>query len=185
MDRAGRVFAKQNTTNISGEREKIQAEVTEQVFRAVRDLFGIEPHSLQVASIDYSQTFVESNELAVRAKNEAIAEENRRNVATAVAQQKVITAQGERDAAIASAQGRAQSAIIEAKADKEKQVLTGEGNASRMNSEIRAFGDPKVYVEYLKAQAAMNWNGEPPQVMAGGNSSAPVVVPVPMGKLSP
>ena len=55
-DRAARVFAMQNTTTVSQNREAIQAEVTKEVSDAVRDLFGIEPHSLQIASSQYSNS---------------------------------------------------------------------------------------------------------------------------------
>jgi modulator of FtsH protease HflC len=178
-DRAARVFAQQNTTTVSQNREAIQAKVEKDVADAVRDLFGIEPHSLQIASIGYSKTFVESNELAVKAKNDAIAEQNKQVVETAKAQQKVIAAQGEADAEIARATGTAKSAVIAAEADKQKQILDGEGQGARLKAEITALGGPDAYIRYLEAKAKNLWDGKAPQVMGSGNGGSPtVVVPI-------
>ena len=181
QDRAGRIFAQQNTTSISLNREQIQAQVTTEVFKAVKDLFGIEPHSLQFAEIGYSQAFVESNENAVKAKNEAVAEENKVAVEQARAQQKVIEAKANADAAIETARGESQSVLLNAQASKTKRELEGAGQAALLKAEIGAFnGDTKEYVEYLNAKAKNLWNGTPPTVMGGGNGSSPtVVVPVP------
>jgi regulator of protease activity HflC (stomatin/prohibitin superfamily) len=180
-DRAARVFAKQNTTTVSQNREQIQAEVTKEVSDAVKDLFGIEPHSLQIASIQYSKAFIESNENAVKAKNDAIAEQNKQVVATAIAQQKVIAAKGEADAAIESATGAAKSAVIAAEADKQKQVLDGEGQGARLKAEIASLGGPENYIKYLEAKAKNNWDGKAPTVMGGTSGGPTVVVPLPGG----
>ena len=178
-DRAARVFAQQNTTTVSQNREAIQAKVEKDVSDAVKDLFGIQPHSLQIASIGYSEAFIQSNENAVKAKNDAVAEQNKQVVATAIAQQKVIAAKGVADAAIETATGDARSAIIRAEADKQKQVLDGEGQGSRLKAEIAALGSPENYVKYLDAKAKNLWNGQAPQVMSGTGGGAPtVVVPI-------
>jgi regulator of protease activity HflC (stomatin/prohibitin superfamily) len=182
-DRASRVFAQQNTTTISQNREAIQAQVTKEVSDAVTQLFGIEPHSLQIAGITYSQAFIESNENAVKAKNDAVAEQNKQVVETAKAQQKVIAAKGLADAAIEEATGEAKSAVIRAEADKQKQVLDGEGQGARLKAEIAALGNADLYIRYLQAKAQNLWNGEPPHVM-GGSASTPVVVPLPASNAS-
>lgn len=179
QDRASRVFNKQNTTTISMNRDQIQAEVTSSVFQAVKDLFGIEPHSLQFAQIGYSPAFIESNENAVKAKNEAVAEENKVAVETAKAQQAVTSAKGQADAAIEAARGQSQSLLLNAQANEKKAELDGQGAQARLKSEMSAFGgDAKLYIEYLKATAQNKWNGQAPQVMAG-NGGATVVVPLP------
>lgn len=183
MDRASRVFAKQNTTKISLEREAIQAEVTDEVFKAVRELFGIEPQSLQIAKIGYSRTFVESNERAVSNKNTAIAEENKRDSARAKANQVVIEAAGVADAQINAAKGEAESIRLRAQAAKEAKVLEAAGEADRLRAEIAPFGDADSYLRYMEQQVKLKWDGQRPQVEVSGNggSNGPaVVVPVPM-----
>ncbi|TAL32392.1 MAG: prohibitin family protein [Alphaproteobacteria bacterium] len=179
-DRAARVFAQQNTTTVSQNREAIQAKVEKDVADAVRDLFGIEPHSLQIASIGYSKAFIESNENAVKAKNDAVAEQNKQVVETAKAQQKVIAAKGEADAEIERATGSARAAVIAAEADKQKQVLDGEGQGARLKAEIAALGSPENYIRYMDTKAKNLWDGKAPYVQSGpGGSSPTVVVPIP------
>lgn len=178
-DRAGRIFNRQNTTAISQNREAIQEQVTRAVFAAMTDLFGLQPHSLQIAQIIYSPTFVQSNENAVKAKNDAVAEQNKQVVETAKAQQKVIAAKGLADSAIESATGAAKSAVIRAEADKTKQILDGEGQAARLKLEISAFNNsPDLYIRYLQARAQLQWNGQSPQVVGGTGSQQAIIVPV-------
>ncbi|MEZ0225415.1 MAG: SPFH domain-containing protein [Alphaproteobacteria bacterium] len=178
-DRAARVFAQQNTTTVSQNREAIQAKVEKDVADAVRDLFGIEPHSLQIASIGYSKAFIESNENAVKAKNDAVAEQNKQVVETAKAQQKVIAAKGEADSEIERATGSARAAVIAAEADKQKQVLDGEGQGARLKAEIAALGGSDAYIRYLEAKAKNLWDGKAPLVSGSGGGSTPtVVVPI-------
>ncbi len=179
QDRVSRIFAVQNTTTVSQNREKIQADVEKIVSDAVKELFGIQPHSLQIAAITYSDSFVQSNDFAVKAKNDAIAEQNKVNIETAKAQQAVADAKGAADSKIENARGDAQSAILRAQADKQKQELDGEGQSARLKNEISAFGNPQLYIEYLKAKAANNWNGQLPTVQGGSGSGAPnVVIPL-------
>jgi regulator of protease activity HflC (stomatin/prohibitin superfamily) len=180
-DRAARIFNRQNTTTISQNRELIQDQVTHSVFKAVREQFGLEPHSLQIAQIIYSETFVQSNENAVKAKNDAVAEQNKQIVETAKAQQKVIAAKGAADSAIESATGAAKSVVIRAQADKTKQIFDGEGQATRLKLEIAAFNNsPELYIRYLQAKAQLQWNGQSPQVISGNSSGqTAIVVPLP------
>lgn len=184
-DRAGRIFNKQNTTIISQNREAIQDQVIRAVFTAVSEQFGLQPHSLQIAQIIYSSTFVQSNENAVRAKNDAVAEQNKQVVETAKAQQQVIAAKGLADSEIESATGAAKSAVIRAEADKTKQILDGEGQAARLKLEISAFNNnSELYIRYLQAKAQLQWNGQSPQVVSGTGSNQAIVVPISTSGLS-
>lgn len=167
-DRVARIFNQHNTTTLSLNREAIQNKVTKAVFGSMTEMFGLQPHSLQIAQIIYSPTFVQSNENAVRAKNDAVAEQNKQVVETAKAQQKVIAAEGE-----------AKSAIVRAEADKTKQILDGEGQRKRLELEISAFNNnPSLYISYLDAKAKLRWDGKVPSVYSSGsNSNHNIVVP--------
>ena len=179
-DRAGRVFNVQNTTTLSQNRDAIQAEVTKSVFETVKTQFGIEPHTLQFAQIGYSPAFVSSNERAVTAKNDAIAEQNKQVVETAKAAQLVIQAKAKADSAIEDARGASESVLLNAKANKTKAALDGMGENSRLKAEIAALGgNSELYVKYLQAKAGLNWDGKLPQVQGGAGSSTNIVVPVP------
>jgi len=183
MDRAARVFARQNTTSISANREAIQAEVTAAVFADVRELFGLEPQSLQIGAPRFSPTFIRSNEVAADAKNEALAEENKRDSVTAVASQQVIEATGVADARIAVAKGNADAIRMTAEANLQARTLEAQGEEARLRSEIAPFGNPKAYIEYLEKLAALKWDGKRSQVEVtggnGGNNGQNIVVPVP------
>jgi regulator of protease activity HflC (stomatin/prohibitin superfamily) len=182
MDRAARVFARQNTTGISANREAIQAEVTAAVFADVRELFGLEPQSLQIGAPRFSPTFIRSNEIAADAKNDALAEENKKDSVTAVASQQVIEATGVADAQIAVARGNADAIRMTAEANLQARMLEAQGEEARLRSEIAPFGNPAAYIEYLEKLAAMKWNGQrsPVEVTGGGNGNGQnIVVPVP------
>lgn len=179
MDRAGRVFAQQNTTLISAHREAIQAEVQEKVFEALHDQFDIEPHSLQIAQIGYSETFVRTNDEAVVAKNDALAEENKERIKSAQAEQAVISSQGNAKRAIEEARGASQSTVIIAEANRDASKLIGEGESAMTQAGIDVFGSKEAYYRYLELQAALKWNGKRPQVEVTGGGNTTVVVPTP------
>jgi len=178
-DRTGRIFSGQNMTTVNANRQAIQAEIEKAVSKSVEDLFGIQPHSLQIAGITPSSAFMASNEEAVKAKNAAVAAENTKKTRQFEADQIVIKAKGDADSAIEAARGRSESTLLEAQANKTRQVLEGEGLEARLAAEIKPFGTPEKYVEYLKAKATLNWNGQQPQIVAGSGSATNLIVPVP------
>lgn len=178
-DRTGRIFAGQNMAVINASRPAIQADIEKAVSQSVEELFGIQPHSLQIAGIIPSAAFMASNEAAVKAKNDAVAAENTKRTRQFEADQIVIKAKGDADSAIEAARGRSQSTLLEAQANKTKQVLEGEGLDARLAAEIKPFGSPDKYIEYLKAKATLNWNGQQPQIVAGSGSAANLILPVP------
>jgi regulator of protease activity HflC (stomatin/prohibitin superfamily) len=135
---------------------------------------------LQIAGIKPSDSFMVSNELAVKAKNDAIAAENTKRTRQFEADQQVIKAKGEADGAIESAKGRAAAVRLEAEANKTKLELEGAGQEARLSAEIKPFGSPERYIQYLSAKAALNWNGQQPQVVSGGGGSTNLLVPIPM-----
>jgi regulator of protease activity HflC (stomatin/prohibitin superfamily) len=183
-DRTGRIFSGQNMTTVNANRQSIQAEIEKAVSKSVEELFGIQPHSLQIAGITPSPAFMASNEEAVKAKNAAVAAENTKKTRQFEADQIVIKAKGDADSAIEAARGRSESTLLEAQANKTKQVLEGEGLEARLAAEIKPFGTPEKYVEYLKAKATLNWNGQQPQIVAGSGSSTNLIVPVPQTHLN-
>jgi modulator of FtsH protease HflC len=178
-DRAARVIAVQNMVTVNANREEIQAKIAKGVFEGTKELFGIEPHSLQIAGIIPSQSFMESNEAAVRAKNKAVEAENMKKTRQFEADQKVIEAKGKADSAIETARGEAESTRLRAEAEKVKLTLEGEGAAAKALAEIRPFGSPEKYIQFLGAKAALNWDGRTPQIIAGGGAATPLVIPLP------
>jgi regulator of protease activity HflC (stomatin/prohibitin superfamily) len=183
-DRAARIFATQNMVTVNSNRTEIQMQIEEAISKSVEELFGIQPHSLQIASIRPSDAFMASNEAAVRAKNEAVAAENTKRTKQFEADQRVIQAKGDADSAIEAARGRAESVRLEAEANKTRLTLEGSGQESRLDAEIKPFGSAERYVEYLKAKAALQWNGQLPQVMSGSGGSSNIIIPMPSNAAS-
>jgi modulator of FtsH protease HflC len=179
IDKASRILAGQNMVTVNANREEIQAKITESVFKASRELFGIEPHSLQIKIIP-SHVFIESNEAAVKAKNKAVEAENMKKTREYEAQQVVITAKGAADAAIENARGNAESQRLNAEATKIMLTLEGEGQAAKAKSEIAPYGSVDNYIRSLQARAMLNWDGKVPMVTTGQNNSGNIIIPVPM-----
>lgn len=179
-DRTARIFAAQNMVTVNANREAIQEQVERNVSLAVEALFGIKPHSLQIAAIKPSENFMRSIDEATMAKNAAIAAENQLRTKQFEAQQVAATAKGQADAAIENARGQAQSTRLNAEANKARLMLEGEGLKENLNDQITPFGSADKYVEYLKAKAALNWNGQLPQIQAGAGAGTNLVVPVPL-----
>jgi regulator of protease activity HflC (stomatin/prohibitin superfamily) len=189
-DRVGRIVASKNTTVLSAEREKLQTEMTSVVEKAVGDLFGITIESFQITEIKYSDAFNASVEAAVKAKNDAVAEENRKKVFEYQAQQKVITAEGEAKQATVKAEGEAKSAtiaaqaaanalVIRAEAERKAAELQGQGEAARLSAEIAALGGPDKYLELQRTIATQKWNGQGPTTVMSTNGQMPMLLNMP------
>ena len=160
-DRASRIFASQNMVVVNANRSEIQTQIEQSISKSVEALFGIEPHSLQIAGIKPSA-------------------ENTKRTRQFEADQQVIKAKGEADSAVEAAKGRAEAVRLEAEANKTKLELEGAGQESRLSAEIKPFGTPERYIQYMSAKAALNWNGQQPQVVAGNGGSTNLLVPIPM-----
>jgi modulator of FtsH protease HflC len=185
QDRVSRVFSGKNTNSISEQREGIQAEATNAVAKALKELFKIDLQSLQVAKVIYTPAFIQSNERSVTAKNEAIAEENRVRVAEFQAKQKITTAEGEAQQSRARASGEADALRLRAQAEKEAATLQGQGAAARYRSEIEGAGGFANYVALLNAQSRLRWDGVAPRLMLGGSGTGGTnfLLPLPEGEL--
>ena len=189
-DRVGRIIASKNTTTLSADRDKLQTEMTSIVEKAVVDLFGITIESFQITEIKYSDSFNASVEAAVKAKNDAVAEENRKKVFEYQAQQKVITAEGEAKQATVKAEGEAKSAaitaqgaanalVIRAEAERKAAELQGQGEAARLGAEIVALGGPDKYLELQRTIATQKWNGQGPTTVMSTNGQMPMLLNMP------
>jgi membrane protease subunit HflC len=178
-DRTARILAAQNMVTVNQNREAIQTQIERNVTKAVEELFGIKAHSLQIASIKPSAAFMASIDAATQAKNSAIKAENELRTRQFEAQQVAATAKGAADAAIENARGAAEATRLSAEAEKTRLVLTGEGQQASLTAQIKPFGNVDKYIEYLRAQAALKWNGQQPQIVTGNGAGTTLVVPVP------
>ena len=171
-DRTTKVFAQQNTTTISENRDRLSTALKTLLSADLSRLYGIEVVDFQIAGITYSESFRASVEAAVKAKNEAVAAENTVNRIRFEAQQAVARANGEAEAKLRIADADRQAAILNAQGKAEAIRLEGESraNALRLNAEI-LHGNPLV-VELAKAD---RWNGALPQTLLEGTGGMPLI----------
>jgi len=182
-DRTLRVFAKRNTLDISSEREAIANEIRSTVSETIGPLFGVQILDLQLSRLEYSQTFTDSVEEAVKAKNEAVQAENTVARVRYEAEQDRVRAEGLASAVEAAAQGDAQAAVTRAGAEKQATELQAQGQAAAREvlgdaeahyaaTLAAALGQTKV-TDYLLIQ---RWNGQLPTTTVG-TGAPPYLLP--------
>ncbi|HEY0792783.1 MAG TPA: SPFH domain-containing protein [Chthoniobacterales bacterium] len=171
-DRTAKIFAQQNTTRISENRDQILNALKSLLSHDLGTLYHIDVVDFQIAGILYSDSFRASVEAAVRAKNEAVAAENTVNRIRFEAQQAVERANGEAEAKLKLADADRQSAIYSAQGKAEAIRLEGESRAAvlRMNAEI--LKTSPLVVDLAKAD---RWNGALPQTMLGSSGGVPLL----------
>jgi membrane protease subunit HflC len=171
-DRTAKVFAQQNTTTISENRERLSTALKTLLSADLGRLYGVDVVDFQIAGITYSESFRASVEAAVKAKNEAVAAENTVNRIRFEAQQAVARANGEAEAKLRIADADRQAAILNAQGRAEAIRLEGESRAKvlRLNAEI--LHDNPLVVDLAKAD---RWNGALPQTLLEGTGGMPLI----------
>jgi regulator of protease activity HflC (stomatin/prohibitin superfamily) len=160
-DRVSAIFAGQNMVNVNANRALIQDQISTAVHQRLQQLFGIEPHSLQIPMIQPSPAFLQSNEAAVKAKNDAVAAENTKRTVQFQADQQVIRATGAANSVKAQADGDAYAVKVKADAEQYRQIAESKGSAAR----IAAFGSAAMYNDFIRAQ---QWKGDVPTYVGAG-----------------
>lgn len=189
-DRVSRIFASQNTNNINEKREVLQTEITKSVADHLKELFGVDVQGLQIAKIQFSAAFNDSNAQAVLSKNVAVKEENNLKVVKFQVDQKVLIAEGEAKQKIAEstgkakswaieAEGQAKARVLEATAEADAKALLGKGESSRLEAEAKALGGPENYIAFLHARAQQQWKGTYPENMTVLGNNTPVLLGLP------
>ena len=171
-DRTAKIFAQQNTTRISENRDQILNALKSLLSNDLGTLYHLEVVDFQIAGILYSDSFRASVEAAVRAKNEAVAAENTVNRIRFEAKQAVERANGEAEAKLKLAAADRQSTILSAQGRAEGIRLEGESRAAvlRMNAEI--LKTSPLVVDLAKAD---RWNGALPLTLLEGTGSVPLL----------
>ena len=171
-DRTAKVFAQQNTTTISENRERLSSALRQLLSTDLGRLYGVEVIDFQIAQITYSDSFRASVEAAVKAKNEAVAAENTVNRIRFEAQQAVARANGEAEAKLKLADADRQAAIFAAQGRAEAIRLEGESRSTVLSRYAEILhGNPAV-VDLVKAD---RWNGILPATLLEGGSGTPLI----------
>jgi len=171
-DRTAKIFAQQNTTRISENRDQIINALKTLLSNDLGTLYHIEVVDFQIAGILYSDSFRASVEAAVKAKNEAVAAENTVNRIRFEARQAVERANGEAETKLKLADADRQSTILSAQGRAEGIRLEGESRAAvlRMNAEI--FKTSPLVVDLARAD---RWIGALPLTLLEGTGSVPLL----------
>lgn len=171
-DRTAKVFAQQNTTTISENRDRLSAALRTLLAADLGRLYGIEVVDFQIAQITYSESFRASVEAAVKAKNEAVAAENTVNRIRFEAQQAVARANGEAEAKLKLADADRQAAIFAAQGRAEAVRIEGESRANVLRLYATILHDNPAVIDMVRAD---RWNGVLPATMLEGAGGVPLI----------
>jgi regulator of protease activity HflC (stomatin/prohibitin superfamily) len=171
-DRTAKIFAQQNTTTISENRERLSSSLRALLGTDLGRLYGIDVVDFQIAQITYSDSFRASVEAAVKAKNEAVAAENTVNRIRFEAQQAVARANGEAEAKLKIADADRQSAIFAAQGRAEGVRLEGESRANILRLYASIVHENPAVVDMVRAD---RWNGMLPATLLEGAGGVPLI----------
>jgi regulator of protease activity HflC (stomatin/prohibitin superfamily) len=176
-DRTAKVFAQQNTTRVSENRDQIINTLKSVLSNDLGTLYRIEVVDFQISAIGYSDSFRASVEAAVKAKNEAVAAENTVNRIKFEAQQTVERANGEAAAKLKLAEAERQSTVLGAQGRAEAIRLEGESRAAvlRINAEI--LKTSPLVIDLARAD---RWNGALPSTLLEGTNVTPLLSVAPV-----
>jgi regulator of protease activity HflC (stomatin/prohibitin superfamily) len=171
-DRTAKIFAQQNTTTISENRERLSSSLRALLGTDLGRLYGVEVIDFQIAQITYSESFRASVEAAVKAKNEAVAAENTVNRIRFEAQQAVARANGEAEAKLKIADADRQAAILAAQGRAESIRLEGDSRANVLRLYAEVLRSNPAVVDLVRAD---RWNGILPATLLEGGGGVPLL----------
>lgn len=160
------VLGTTDSTILAENREAIEAKMMVALQKEFDESgMGLVVKTAVLNNFEWDPAFKKSIEQNNQVKNEVIRLEAEKRREEINAEKKVIEATGEANSLRESAAGQRDAQI--AKTDGIAYQLRTEGMArsEAFQMEIKAFGDPKNYVDYTKAK---QWNGQLPSIMGGG-----------------
>ncbi len=126
--------------------------------------FPVTVNSPQIENIDLPQQYLDAVQAKEKARENAEREKHVLAQQRLQAMQKVNTAEAERDALKAAADGRAYAILTEAKAEADAIRVKGEAEAATVHAITEALKTSPQLVEYERAK---RWNGQLPHTMMG------------------
>ena len=129
--------------------------------------FPVKVDSIQIENIELPPVYLESIQTKQTEKNLAEAETFKLARQNSVAQQAVNTANAERDAVKAKADGEAYRIRETSIAEADAITIRGKAEASAIKDKTLALGVNPMLVELTKAEAQLLWDGALPKTMMG------------------
>ncbi len=184
-DRVRTIVSRRDVTEMAGEgREKIVAEIKTMIASELKRLFRVEVQDVQIPMLDFSSQYKEAVNRSTLARAQRLQAEQDRERARVEAETVVVKAKGDADSQYARAEGQARSNLTQAKAEAEATKLRGEAEAAAIHAKIAAAGGIDGFTRQTQAQASLNWKGDVPRLMLGGNTGGagspqfPLVIPL-------
>jgi len=144
-------------------------------FREAMEGYPASVLSLQIENVSLPERYMESVMKKEEAREDAVREEYRLKQQRLTAQQTVQTAEAEREAAKARADGQAYSIVKEAEAEAESIRLRAEAEAEGIERIENALANNPLLVDYERTK---RWNGQLPTMMLGQNTDFLMSMPV-------
>lgn len=130
--------------------------------------------SIQIEDVNLPPRYLEAVMAKEEAREQAAREEYNLQRQKLESQREVQTAEAQRDAAKARADGEAYRIVQEAQANSEAIRLEGEAQADAIRAQAEALGSNPIIVEY---QQATRWNGQMPTMMVGNETGLLMSMP--------
>ncbi|MEO2281546.1 SPFH domain-containing protein [Pseudoalteromonas pernae] len=146
-------------------RSQVIARIEELLLEEMKS-YPVKLDSAQIEDLVLPPKYIQSIETKQTEKNLAAAEKHKLERQNLQAQQEVNTANAQRDAAKAKADGLAYAIKVEAQAQAEAIRLKGLAEAEAMQKKAEAIKNNATLVEYIRAQ---QWNGQMPSTVMGSD----------------
>ncbi|MBY6017899.1 SPFH domain-containing protein [Ferrimonas balearica] len=164
---AKEALAKYKAEQIIQTRGQVIADIETELLETMQE-FPVKLDSVQIENLILPAKYLQSIEIKQTEKNLAAAEMHKLERQKLEAQREVNTAEAQRDAEKARADGAAYAIITEAQAQAEAIRLTGAAEAEAMQQKADALANSQRLVEYVKAQ---QWDGKMPSTIMGEGQS--------------
>ena len=146
-------------------RSQVIARIEELLLEEMKS-YPVKLDSAQIEDLVLPPKYIQSIETKQTEKNLAAAEKHKLERQNLQAQQEVNTANAQRDAAKAKADGLAYAIKVEAEAEAEAIRMKGLAEAEAMQKKAEAIKNNATLVEYMRAQT---WNGQMPTTVMGSD----------------
>ena len=144
-------------------RSRVIAQIEELLIKEMAG-YPVKLDSAQLENLGLPAKYIQSIETKQTEKNLAAAEEHKLERQKLEAQREVNTANAQRDAAKARADGKAYAIEIEATAEAKAIEVKGLAEAKAIDKKAQALSKSALLVEYVRAQ---QWNGQMPTTVMG------------------
>ena len=166
LDKSKEIFGKYTAASIVAERAKLGDEVTAAVASAAAQ-YGIVVEQVQIENIDFTDSFEQAIELAVKAKAEVTQAEQVLRKKEVEAKSIVVQAEANANAARAEASGKADALRMQAVSQAYQVVVEGKAKAEYLEAQGKAIRQNPEVIELTKAQ---HWDGKLPSTMLPGTT---------------